>query len=88
MRLGAQAIGRAANALGAGRKRVGDAVDHAVGIVALVKPGDAVREGQPLLELHHRDGRGLNEALAACREAIAIGDAAPALGPKILGEVR
>ena len=87
-RLGAQAIGRAANALGAGRKRVGDAVDHAVGVVAMVKPGDAVREGQPLLELHHRDGRGLNEALAACREAIAIGDAAPAPRPKILGEVR
>jgi len=87
-RLGAQAIGRAANALGAGRKRVGDAVDHAVGIVAMVKPGDAVREGQPLLVLHHRDGRGLSEALAACREAIAIGDAAPAPRPKILGEVR
>ena len=87
-RLGAQAIGRAANALGAGRRQVGDAVDHAVGIVAMVKPGDAVREGQPLLELHHRDGRGLAAALDACREAIAIGDTAPAPRPKILGEVR
>ena len=87
-RLGAQAIGRAANALGAGRRQVGDAIDHAVGIVAMVKPGDAVREGQPLLELHHRDGRGLAAALAACREAIAIGDTAPAPRPKILGEVR
>ena len=87
-RLGAQAIGRAVNALGAGRRQMGDVIDHAVGIVAMVNPGDAVREGQPLLELHHRDGRGLKEALATCREAIAIGDAAPAPRPKILGEVR
>ena len=87
-RLGAQAIGRAVNALGAGRRQMGDVIDHAVGIVAMVKPGDAVREGQPLLELHHRDGRGLQEALAACREAIAIGDGPPAPRPKILGEVR
>jgi pyrimidine-nucleoside phosphorylase len=87
-RLGAQAIGRAANALGAGRSQVDDAIDHAVGIVALVKPGDTVREGQPLLELHHRDRRGLDAALAACREAIVIGDVAPAPSRKILGEVR
>ncbi len=87
-RLGAQAIGRAANALGAGRRQLGDAVDSAVGIVAMVKAGDAVGEGQPLLELHHRDGRGLAAALAACREAITIGDTAPAPRPKILGEVR
>ncbi len=87
-KLGAQAIGRAANALGAGRSQVEDVIDHAVGIVALVKPGDAVREGQPLLELHHRDRRGLDAALDACREAIVIGDVAPAPGRKILGEVR
>ena len=87
-RLGAQGIGRAANALGAGRRQVEDSIDHAVGIVALVKPGDAVREGQPLLELHHRNGRGLDAALAACREAIVIDDVAPAPRRKILGEVR
>jgi thymidine phosphorylase len=87
-RLRAQPIGRAANALGAGRTRVADKVDHAVGIVAMVKPGAAVREGQPLLEIHHRHGRGLDVALAACREAIAIDDAAPPPRTNILGEVR
>ena len=87
-RLAAQPIGRAANALGAGRTRVDDDVDRGVGIIALVKPGDAVREGQPLLELRHRDGRGLEEARAACREAVTIGDTAPLRRPKILGEVR
>jgi thymidine phosphorylase len=87
-RLAAQPIGRAANALGAGRTRVDDDIDHGVGIIALAKPGDAVREGQPLLELHHRDGHGLEEARAACCEAVTIGDDAPPRRMKILGEVR
>jgi pyrimidine-nucleoside phosphorylase len=87
-KLSAQPIGRAANALGAGRSTVDDLVDHGVGVVALVKPGDEVQRGQPVLELHHRDGRGLEEALAACREAVAIGEVAPPPHPKILGDVR
>ena len=84
----ARAVGRAANALGAGRARVEDAVDHAVGINLLVKGGEAVTAGQPLLELHHRDGRGLDEALALCGDAILIGDQPPAPRGIILDEVR
>jgi thymidine phosphorylase len=84
----AEALGRASNELGAGRSAVGDPVDHAVGIVTLVKPGDRVERGQPLLELHHRNGRGLSAALALCRESISIGDEAPVPRAKLLGEVR
>ena len=84
----AEALGRASNVLGAGRSAVGDPVDHAVGIVTLVKPGDRVERGQPLLELHHRDGLGLNAALALCGESISIGDEAPLPRAKLLGEVR
>jgi pyrimidine-nucleoside phosphorylase len=84
----AEALGRASNMLGAGRSAVGDPVDHAVGIVALVKPGDRVDRGQPLLELHHRDGRGLSAALALCDDAVSIGDEAPTPRAKIFGEVR
>jgi pyrimidine-nucleoside phosphorylase len=84
----AEAIGRASNALGAGRTRVGDAVDHAVGVVALAQPGDEVREGQPLLEFHHRDGRGLDAAVEFCRAAITIGEEPPARRDKVLAEVR
>jgi pyrimidine-nucleoside phosphorylase len=87
-RMKAEALGRASNELGAGRSAVGDPVDHAVGIVTLVKPGDRVERGQPLLELHHRDGRGLSAALALCRESISIGDEAPGPRAKLLGEVR
>ncbi len=74
----AEAIGRASHALGAGRSRVGDAIDHGVGIVVTAKPGDAVKTGDTLLELHHRGGRNLEAALALCREAISIGDEPPA----------
>jgi pyrimidine-nucleoside phosphorylase len=84
----AESIGRASNALGAGRNAVGESIDHAVGITLLAKPGDQVASGQPLLLLHHRDGRGLDEALALCGDAFTLADAAPPVRPKILGEVR
>ncbi len=87
-RMKAEALGRASNELGAGRSAVGDPVDHAVGIVMLVKPGERVERGQPLLELHHRDGRGVSAALALCGESISIVDEAPVPRAKLLGEVR
>jgi pyrimidine-nucleoside phosphorylase len=86
--LKAEALGRASNVLGAGRTMVGESVDHGVGVAVLAKPGDRVSEGQPLVELHHRDGRGLDAALELCRAGIRIGDAPPAQRDKILGEVR
>jgi pyrimidine-nucleoside phosphorylase len=86
--LKAEAIGRASNVLGAGRSTVGERVDHGVGLVVRARPGDAVTAGQPLLELHHRDGRGVEAAMALCREAIAIGDDPPPLRKTVLGAVR
>jgi pyrimidine-nucleoside phosphorylase len=87
-RMAAEAIGRASHALGAGRAQVHDPVDHGVGVIVLARPGDRVREGQPLFELHHRDGRGLDEAVALCARAAAIDDAPPAPRSKVLGEAR
>ena len=87
-RMAAMAIGRAAHVLGAGRSKVGEPVDHGVGAVTLGHVGDQVREGQPLIELHHRGGRGLDEALTLSRSAIAIDDRPAAARAKILDEVR
>jgi pyrimidine-nucleoside phosphorylase len=84
----AEAVGRASNVLGAGRNRVGESVDHGVGVVALARPGDRITAGQPLLELHHRGGRGVEAAMALCREAIVIGDTPPKVRETILGDVR
>jgi pyrimidine-nucleoside phosphorylase len=70
----AGAIGRAAHALGAGRSRAGDLVDPGVGVLVRARAGDEVREGDPLIEIHHRDGRGLEAAVSLCEAALAIED--------------
>jgi pyrimidine-nucleoside phosphorylase/thymidine phosphorylase len=87
-RIGAESIGRASCALGAGRTRVGDPIDHTVGVVVLAQRGEAVREGQPVLEIRHRAGAGLPEAVALCQGAIVIADAPPPPPPLVLAEVR
>lgn len=47
-----QALGLAVNALGGGRSRKEDTIDHAVGLVLQAKVGDAVKAGDPLLTIH------------------------------------
>ncbi|HEX6976358.1 MAG TPA: thymidine phosphorylase [Vicinamibacterales bacterium] len=76
--LHAEAVGRAAVALGAGRARIEDAVDHGVAIEVVATAGDAVAAGDPILRIRHRGGRGLQEALPLLNGAIAIDDARPA----------
>jgi thymidine phosphorylase len=49
---GASGIGNAALVLGAGRRRKGDRIDPGSGIEILVKPGDPLRQGQPLARLY------------------------------------
>ncbi len=61
--------------LGAGRDRVEDRVDPAVGAMVLAQPGDAVAVGDALLELHYRDEERLNAALALLKGACAVGSA-------------
>lgn len=72
-------IGYGVIALGGGRSRVEDTVDHAVGFVISARPGDRVAPGEPLATVRARDAAGLDAGLAALREAIVIADtAAPA----------
>jgi pyrimidine-nucleoside phosphorylase len=83
----AERVGRATVHLGAGRNRVEDKVQPAVGAVVLVRPGDLVREGDPLLVLHYRDAERLAGALALLDGACPIADAPPAAMPLILEEL-
>ena len=87
-RLDAELVGRACVALGAGRDRVDDAVDPAVGILIGARPGESVRSGDTVLELHYRDPRRLQVALPLAAQAIAIAGEPPAPAPLVLGEVR
>ncbi|HYM26378.1 MAG TPA: thymidine phosphorylase [Vicinamibacterales bacterium] len=87
-RLEAELVGRASVALGAGRDKVEDPVDPAVGIIVAACQGAAVRSGDPVLELHYRDPARLDAALTLAAQAIAIGDAPPPARKLILDEVR
>ncbi len=81
-------IARAAMHLGAGRDRVEAAIDPAVGIVLAAEPGDAVRAGQPLAELHYNDQQRLAGAIGLARDAIVIGAEPPAAAPLVIAEIR
>jgi pyrimidine-nucleoside phosphorylase len=80
-------VGDASVVLGAGRARLGDAIDPGVGIEILAPPGAEVREGDAVLMVHHRGGRGLDEARSLLNAAIAIGDEAPAPWPLVLERI-
>lgn len=85
--LDAELVGRASNALGAGRDRVDDPIDHAVGIMVRATAGAEVTANDPILELHYRDRDRLEDAVALAERAITIGDAPAAAPPLILDEV-
>jgi pyrimidine-nucleoside phosphorylase len=84
----AELIGRASVALGAGRDRVEDPVDPAVGILLAAKPGDEVRAGDPILAVYYRDRGRLETAMRLTGRAITIDDQAPPPRRLIVGEVR
>jgi len=75
----AEAIGLAAVDLGAGRKRKGDPVDPAVGIVLHAKVGDRVAPGEPIGEVHARDQDAAEAAAQRVTSSLTLseGDIAP-----------
>jgi pyrimidine-nucleoside phosphorylase len=70
----ARIVGEASVALGAGRAKKGDPVDHAVGFVIHHKVGDQVEEGQPLFTIHANDAEKLVEARASALKAHVFSD--------------
>jgi thymidine phosphorylase len=87
--LDAFAVGVAAWRLGAGRARKEDEVSHTAGVRCLVKPGERVRQGQPILALYADDPARFAPALEALREpdVIEIGSGPAPLSPLVVHEV-
>ena len=83
----AEEVGRATMLLGAGRDRVDDTVDSAVGAVVKALRGEEVRVGQALAEVHYRDTARLSQALALLNNAWVIGDEKPLANPLILASM-
>ncbi|HMI90115.1 MAG TPA: thymidine phosphorylase [Polyangiales bacterium] len=70
-------IAEVALRLGAGRSRVDQAIDHAVGIVLAKKPGDAVKQGEALAELHLRSRAQAKDASTEVEQAFELGKRRP-----------
>jgi thymidine phosphorylase len=74
-RLDAYAVGVASWRLGAGRARKEDSVSYTAGITLHAKPGDTVREGEPLLTLHADSPDRFARALETLEGAYEVGGA-------------
>jgi len=82
-----RAVGVAVVALGGGRRRADDAIDHSVGLTEMCNLGDAVDDDRPLAIVHAADAASAEAACAALRAAIEIGDEAPATSPAVIERV-
>jgi pyrimidine-nucleoside phosphorylase len=87
LELDARAVGLASVELGAGRRRVDDAVDPSVGFELHVGLGDPVLATQPLVTIHARDGASAAVARTALERAIRIGPEAPERHPVVLERI-
>jgi thymidine phosphorylase len=86
--LDARAVGIAAWRLGAGRARKEDPVSAAAGVVMHAKPGDIIRAGAPLLELHTDDESRLPAARAVLDGAWSIGPDPVDAGALVIDRIR
>ena len=86
-RLDAELVGLAAVELGAGRARKEDAVDSAAGLLLRKRPGEAVRAGEVLAELHAATDARLDAGEARFAAALGIGDRAPERRPLVLEKI-
>ena len=86
-RLDAMAVGLAAWRLGAGRSRQDEQVQAGAGVEVHVRPGEQVREGEPLVTLHTDEPERFGRAIDALRDGIEVGDASYQPGPLVLERV-
>ncbi|MET8861414.1 thymidine phosphorylase [Nonomuraea sp. NPDC004580] len=86
-RLDAYAVGLAAWRLGAGRARKEDPVSFGAGVVLHAKPGDLVRQGQPLMTLHADETWRFERALEALEGAYEVGEVAGQQLPLVIDRI-
>jgi pyrimidine-nucleoside phosphorylase len=81
----AEAVGRAAGELGAGRKRKQDSIDPAVGLILHVKIGDRMEAGEQIGEVHARGQEAAEHATRRVLEAISLTDSPVEPPPLVYG---
>jgi len=81
-----EALGLAIIELGGGRKVMSDKVDHGVGLEMLVRLGDAVEPGQPLVRVFGSRVQ-FEQVRPQIERAVSIGDERPVVSPLIVERV-
>jgi len=76
-----QRIGHSVIALGGGRKFVGQAIDPVVGLEMLVRVGDKVERGQPVVRIFSSKSSDREAAVAWLDDAFCIGEMPPTTVP-------
>ncbi len=80
-------IGLAVVALGGGRTRPQDPVDHAVGLTGLAPIGAAIEKGDPLAIVHARDDGAAEQAIETVLSSYKISASKPSSSKVILRRV-
>jgi thymidine phosphorylase len=82
-------VGLAVVALGGGRVRESDPVDHSVGLTEVAAPGERVGPGErPLAVVHAASSDAAERCADALREAYVVGEAAKEAPPPVLEVLR
>ena len=82
-----RAVGVAVVALGGGRRRADDAIDHSVGLTRMCAIGETVDSDRPLAVVHAADDDTAAAACTALREAVNVGGEATATAPVVIERV-
>ena len=82
-----RSVGLAVVSLGGGRMRVGDEIDHTVGLSDVMGLGEHADKDHPLAVIHARTESDAAMAAEALSAAYSIGDAAPTVGSVIATRV-
>jgi thymidine phosphorylase len=80
-------VGLVVTGLGGNRRREDDVIDPAVGLTEIAPVGAEVGPDRPLAVIHAASDADADEALAALRAAITVGDQAPPERPVIAGHI-
>lgn len=83
-----RALGMAVVAMGGGRRRASDGIDHAVGLSRMIRLGQEAGREKPLALAHVRSETQFADAEKAIRAAVVIGDARPEERPEVYRRIR
>jgi thymidine phosphorylase len=82
-----RAVGLVVTGLGGNRRREDDAIDPAVGLTEIAPTGAQVGPDRPLAIVHAASDAAADEAIAALRAAVTVGNEAPPERPVIAGRI-